>query len=501
MRWFPIAAVVLFLTSCGGDGPAWRDLGGKCATPRTGIDPFTNSAYPDRQGTLEDERKWLRAWTDDLYLWYDEVPAVDPVIHPSATDYFDQLKTGAVTSSGKPKDHFHFWYPTDYWENLSTTGADVGYGTTLIAVPACSTCDPSTRPPREYRVGYNEPSSPAALAGMNRGARILWVDGVDLVNASDATSLRILNAGLFPAKPGEQHTFVFEDFGTNVQHTMTLTSASLTIAPVPDVHSITVGSDKVGYMLFNDHLATAEKALVDGINQLKAEGVKDLILDIRYNGGGYLAIASELAYMIAGANATSRRTFERLTFNSKHLFADPVTGRALAPTPFYSQGLGLSVAVGAPLPSLGLSRVFVLTGGGTCSASESILNGLQGVNIQVIQVGRTTCGKPYGFYPFDNCGTTYFSIQFKGVNAKGFGDYSDGFTPGAATAGSFVGCDVADDFAHALGDPAEGRLATTLAYRNSPTCPAQPSRALHAALPQEGVVLKSPWRQNRILRR
>jgi C-terminal processing protease CtpA/Prc len=498
MRWIPIATVVLVLTSCGGDGPSWRDLGGQCATPRTGIDPFTNRAYPDRQGTLDDEKKWLRAWTDDLYLWYDEVPALDPTAYPTATGYFNDLKTRAVTSSGKLKDHFHFWYPTDYWENRSTSGTDVGYGTTLTAIPPCSTCDP-TRPPREYRVGYNEPSSPAALAGMNRGARILWVDDVDLVNASDPASLRILNAGLFPAKPSEPHKFVFEDFGTNVQHTVTLTSASVTTAPVPDVHTITVGSDKVGYMLFNDHLASAEKALVDGINLLKAEGVKDLILDIRYNGGGYLAIASELAYMIAGPNATSGKIFERLTFNSKHPSTDPVTGRALAPTPFYPTALGLSVAPGAPLPSLNLSRVFVLTGGGTCSASESILNGLQGVKIPVIQIGRTTCGKPYGFYPFDNCGTTYFSIQFKGVNAKGFGDYSDGFTPGAATAGSLAGCDVADDFAHALGDLAEGRLAAALAYRDSPTCPAQPTRALRAALPQEGVVLKSPWRQNRIL--
>jgi len=499
MRWIPIAAVVLVLTSCGSDGqPSWRDLGAKCATPRTGIDPFTNRPYPDRQGTLDDEKKWLRVWTDDLYLWYDEVPAVDPAL-PTATDYFDQLKTFAITSSGKFKDRFHFWYPTDYWEKLSTSGTDVGYGTTLIAVPPCSTCDPSTKPPREYRVGYNEPNSPAALAGMNRGARILWVDDVDLVNASDKTSLGILNAGLFPAKAGEQHKFVFEDFGTNVQHTMTLTSASITIAPVPDVHTITVGSDKVGYMLFNDHLATAEKALVDAINQLKAEGVKDLILDVRYNGGGYLDIASELAYMIAGPNATSGRTFERLIFNSKHPSTDPVTDRALAPTPFYPQGSGLSVPRGTPLPSLDLSRVFVLTGSGTCSASESILNGLQGVNIQVIQIGRTTCGKPYGFYTFDNCGTTYFSIQFKGVNAMGFGDYPDGFTPGAATPGSFAGCVVVDDFAHALGDAAEGRLAAALVYRNSPTCPAQPTRALRAALPQEGVVLKSPWRQNRIV--
>ena len=54
MRWIPIAAVVLVLTSCVGDGPSWRDLGGICATPRAGV---------DRQGTLDDEKKFLRAWT------------------------------------------------------------------------------------------------------------------------------------------------------------------------------------------------------------------------------------------------------------------------------------------------------------------------------------------------------------------------------------------------------------------------------------------------------
>jgi hypothetical protein len=107
----------------------------------------------------------------------------------------------------------------------------------------------------------------------------------------------------------------------------------------------------------------------------------------------------------------------------------------------------------------------VLTGGSTCSASEAIINSLQGVNVQVIQIGSTTCGKPYGFYPADNCAVTYFSIQFQGVNAKNFGDYPDGFTPQntVATEGVLVpGCSVADDFTHTLGDPAEGRLGAEL---------------------------------------
>src|SRR2546421_774619 len=120
MRWIPIAAVVLVLTSCGSDGPSWRDLGGICATPRAGV---------DRQGTLDDEKKFLRAWTDDLYLWYSEVPAPDPASFTSATDYFNVLKTPA-TVGGQPKDRFHFYQDTLSWEQLSQAGQDIGYDIT-----------------------------------------------------------------------------------------------------------------------------------------------------------------------------------------------------------------------------------------------------------------------------------------------------------------------------------------------------------------------------------
>jgi hypothetical protein len=130
------------------------------------------------------------------------------------------------------------------------------------------------------------------------------------------------------------------------------------------------------------------------------------------------------------------------------------------------------------------------------------MNGLRGIDVQVIQIGGTTCGKPYGFYPQDNCGTTYFSIQFKGINAKGFGDYSDGFVPGATTTGSFAGCQVADDFSHALGDANEALLAAALAYRQSSTCPPPISSALvWGGLSGNGRVFKSIFQTNRILRR
>jgi hypothetical protein len=233
------------------------------------------------------------------------------------------------------------------------------------------------------------------------------------------------------------------------------------------------------------------------------------VLDIRYNGGGYLDIAAELAYMIAGPTSTNGLTFEKTTFNAKYPNTDPVNGGAIVPTGFWSSAVGIPGGLprGTALPYLGLSKVYVLTGADTCSASEAIINGLRGVDVQVIQIGGTTCGKPYGFYPQDNCGTTYFSIEFKGVNNKGFGDYADGFSPTAMPTlpAQLPGCAQDDDFTHQLGDVAENRLEQALSYRDVGTCVALATlstqtvgaRSLSSA---QGVMPKSIWRANRIMR-
>jgi len=479
------------LAACGGpsnDILPESNYAARCASPRSGIDPATNTAYPDVAGSVIDEEHWIRSWTNDLYLWYREVPDPDVKGFATALDYFDVMKTSATTASGKPKDQFHFTYTTADWESLSQSGVEASYGLQWALL--------ATKPPRELVVAFVEPGSPAAAANLDRGAEVKSIDGVDLVNGSDVDTL---NNGISPANLNETHTFVVVDRGSTTPRTVMLTSASITSVPVQNVHTLPAPNDKVGYLLFNDHIATAEKGLADAVTQLRAAQITDLVLDIRYNGGGYLAIASQLAYMIAGPTPTAGKVFERESFNDKHQTTDPFDGRPLEPTPFIDQALdyGLPPAQQPPpgqaLPHLDLSRVFVLTGSGTCSASEAVMNGLAGVGVKVIQIGKTTCGKPYGFFPADNCGTTYFSIQFQGVNDKGFGDYADGFTPGGVN----TGCVVADDFGHALGDPAEGRLAAALTYRANQTCPPAPALAVQG----DAVIPKPIWRQNRIIRR
>jgi hypothetical protein len=465
----------------------------KCVNPRP------NTA--DRPGTVIDQNNWLRSWTHELYLWYDEVIDRDPAQF-STEDYFELLKTSETTMSGADKDKFHFVYDTDEWEALSQGGIEAGYGAEFAVL--------APLPPRRIVVAYTDPNTPAAT-NLMRGDEILQVDGADAVNGAGATTL---NAGLFPDATGESHTFVVRNTA-GVSRTVTMTSASITHKPVPIVTTFDNGT--VGYIQFNDHIATAEKQLIDAVTTLDADDVTDLILDLRYNGGGYLDLASELAYMIGNTSMLTGKTFEKIVFNDKHPSRNPVTGETLAPTPFWDKSQGFpGTPAGTALPTLNLLNVYVITGPGTCSASESVINSLRGAGINVFLIGSTTCGKPYGFYPTDNCGTTYFSIQFRGENNANFGDYTDGFSPANTThdVGTVVpGCSVADDFSHPMGDAGEGRIAAALAFRasNNQTCPtasgvASPPQLSKASMIGElqgrGLWVSKPAaRQNRIIRR
>ena len=470
---------------------------GKCVAPRTGTNPETGLPYNEISGTAIDENNFLRSWSNDLYLWYNEIVDRDPGLN-TTPQYFDLLKTPAVTTSGRPKDRFHFTYPTAEWLSLTQSGVEASYGAEWAIV--------ASLPPRRIVVAYTEPGSPARTAGsaFGRGAVVVRIDDVDVVSSNTQADIDRFLAGLYPDAVGESHRFVMRE-PSGFERTVTLTAAAVTKTPVPVSSVIDPNGERVGYLLFNDHILTAEQPLVDAIEAMRRASVSDLVLDLRYNGGGYLFLASQLAYMIAGPARTSGQPFERLQFNDKHTSIDPGTGQPLTPMPFLS-----TTRANQPLPTLNLRRVYVLTGGTTCSASESIINGLRGVGVDVIQIGSTTCGKPYGFYPEENCGTTYFSIQFKGVNAANFGDYADGFSPNnSSTIGGerLAGCSVADDFSFALGNVNENLLKTALDQRLGRTCPmpsgSKPSfsKPFNGAAGEEAgvVVVKSPWLMNRWL--
>ncbi|WP_370980614.1 S41 family peptidase [Agaribacterium sp. ZY112] len=456
-------------TTSGSGNPSWQqgvfepasNFKSYCELPRSGTD-LSGQAYTDQQGSELHEKLWLRSWTNNTYLWYNEVSDLNPASF-TVEEYFAELRSKEVTASGESKDKFHFTYPTDAWQQLSESGVSSGYGMQLAV--------DNDRPSREIRVAYVEPGSPAAIAGIGRGAYIVEVDGV---NVTDNTTqgLATLNAGLSPSETGETHFFAVRDLGSSLGRFVTLISENIESSPVLEVSTLDLGDKSVGYLVFNDHVAPAETALIDAISELRTEGVDELVLDLRYNGGGYLVLAAQLAYMVSGRGSDDPIVFDLPIFNDKHPTINPVTGRRIAAMPFVPETVGLSEPAGRQLPTLALDRVVIITDGGTCSASEALINGLSGAGVDVVLVGGTTCGKPYGFYPQDNCGTSYFSIQFKGVNALGFGDYSDGFAPAGTGAGTIemAGCRAADDLEHPLGDSNERLLSNALSYIDTGTC-------------------------------
>lgn len=509
-HWGVVAALIA-LTGCSDDDGGSGTIGGpgfggwtpnsylpsssfknQCADPRTGTDS-SGQPFPDRQGTVQDENNWLRSWTNELYLWYDEVNDHNPASFSNPLNYFSLMRTFETSPSGAPKDQFHFTAQTAAWQAFSQSGTVLSYGATFLEV--------SGTPPREVVVLLVEPNSSAAAAGLQRGDRVVTVDNFDLINSGNTNAL---NAGLYPDTLNETHTLGIRN--ASGTRTVSLTAQAVPIAPVHTVSVVPTEAGSVGYILFNEHIATAEDALITAVEALDDANVQDLVLDLRYNSGGYLEIASQLAYMIAGSTSTAGRDFERMVWNDKHTATNPVTGQPLTPLPFVTETVGLSRPEGAPLPTLDLPRVFVLTSDETCSASESIMNGLRGVDIEVIQIGTTTCGKPYGFYDFDNCGTTYFSVQFQGVNAKGFGEYTDGFAPADTPADDagvrIAGCTATDDYDHQLGDPAERMLSVALAYRALEACPsASVGQSKMSQGPRSlGAIVRPPYREIRRMR-
>ena len=179
--------------------------------------------------------------------------------------------------------------------------------------------------------------------------------------------------------------------------------------------------------------------------RFKAERVNDLVLDLRYNGGGLVSTGGLLASYIAGQRGQNR-TYASLLYNDKR---GTTNNDRYSFDPLFS--------------SLDLPRVFVLVGRRTCSAAEQVINGLRGVDVQVVAVGDTTCGKPVGFLPASSCGQTYSVVNFEAVNQRNEGRYFYGFD---AT------CAVAENFQQPQGQAGDPLLNAAVALSDGATCSA-----------------------------
>jgi carboxyl-terminal processing protease len=357
---------------------------------------------------------------DEIYYWYRDLPDVDPDAYASPEAYLDAVRK-------RPLDDA-FSYITSRAEDEALRARSeyvgLGFGSRLVG-------------PTDLRVTHVYPRSAAADAGLDRGSQVLAVNGrtvEEIVAAGD------LDSAFGPAESGVAVALRFLTRAGELRE-VTATKRVVEVPPVGAVRVHAVDGRVVGYVELTNFTEPTRAALDAAFTQLRAAGATELVLDVRYNGGGLVSIAQHLAGLIGGRR-TEGQVLARLTHNDKNSRRDQ------------------DIRFPNPPAALAVERLFVITTRSSASASELMINGLR-PHFTVVQVGDDSYGKPVGQYSYDFCDKVLHPVAFNVLNSRGEGNYFDGLAPA---------CRAADDLAFDLGDAGEASLAEALGYVRSGSC-------------------------------
>lgn len=362
----------------------------------------------------------VRDVMQDVYLWYRELPDVDPARFSSPESYLDALRYRPLDTS------FSFISTKASDEAFFGRSQFIGFGFSMAL--------------RDGRVMVTEvfPGGPAADAGWQRGAELLAIDGVSVSVLIREASLD----GALAGGTGAQARLAWRD-ANGVERSATLVKREVTIPTVSAVTTFEQDGRRVGYLVLRTFVDTTPAALDDAFATLRAQRVDDLVIDVRYNGGGLVSSAQHLAGLVGGTH-TAHQVFAELAHSDRQRSRDR---RLRFPT---------------PRQALGASRVVVVTSRASASASELIVSALRPF-LSVRTVGARTLGKPVGQYSIGFCDRVLHPVAFVVQNARRDAPYFSGIP---------ADCPVDDDVTRALGDPAEASLAMALAVLRQGTCAA-----------------------------
>jgi hypothetical protein len=398
-----------------------------------------------------DVNRWLSSYFDNSYFWYALSPRPNPAAAPDLDTHFQALLFQGSSVPVFPADRWSRYESTESFNRFYGDGATLGFGVSVAGLEVTG------QPGSPLYVRNVDSGSPAAGVGLQRGDRILALNDLtadQILEADDFSALTATQAG--------QALTVQWRTAAGLERSASLSAAVYLLTPVPAAQVLqTAGGRPVGYLDVRNMIDQASGSVESAFAQFQAAGAQDVVLDLRYNGGGLVSFGGKLASYIAGLRG-SGKDYARLLYNDKQA------------------SLNQTVRFSQPSHALNLQRVFVLAGRRTCSASEQVINGLRGAGVEVISVGETTCGKPVGFLPqADGCGNTHSIVNFESVNHLGQGRYFDGFD---------ASCQVAEDFTQPLAGVGDPLTSTALALADGGQCPAAASRPgpLAARLPDQG---------------
>lgn len=403
---------------------AYRVLLALVVTAATVLAPgegFAQSSGP-RNCTLTAQNLWVRDVLNEYYYWYRELPSVNAASFANPEAYLDAVRYRPLDAS--------FSYITSRAANDAFYGDSqfVGYGFSTQTTES------------EMKVLQVFPDSPGADAGLARGDRILEINGR---RVADLIASGQIGTAFGAATPGVVTEVRFRS-REGRERLVRMLKAVVTIPTVSLTRTFDIDGRKVGYIFFRNFVNPSYEALDAAFSALKEAGATELVLDVRYNGGGLVDVAVHLASLVGGA-PTAGRVFATFQHNDKN--------GALNETLRFEE---------APAQALALSRLFVLTTRSSASASELVINGLR-PHIPVVVIGDNTYGKPVGQYGFPFCEKVFAPVAFALVNADGRGDFFGGITPD---------CLAADDIEHDLGAADEASLAEALHFVRTGACSA-----------------------------
>jgi len=404
---------------------------------------------------VTNEKTFVTNQVKDWYLFLDLLPPnLNAANYSTADDLLDAY-TATARQQGKDR-YFSYLTSIEAEEQFFGDGESVGFGVSFLVVL-----------PNRLFVSQVYDGSSAQANGFRRGDEITAIGETANSMTSVATLMAQQNGittALGPTTSGVTRVLqvVAVTGGTTNR---TVVKGEFDLDPVP-THSLLPrsGLAPVGYVNLRTFIQPADAPLRAAFAEFQSNNVRDVIIDLRYNGGGLVSIADLLINLLA-SNQTGKVMYRQL-LNSKHTAEESTTS---------------FTGVNQAIPAL---RIAFLTTDASASASELVINALSPY-AEVAIVGGSTYGKPVGQYAFDmaNCDTRLRLITFRLVNANNYGDYFLGL-PSTTAQVPDAYCPASDDLTHEQGDATELMTKEALFWLTNAAC--QPTAS--AGLGKSGVV-------------
>lgn len=364
------------------------------------------------------------ALTRDVYLWNTQIPSdFNARSYAGPSEIMQAIrKYSSEPGFADPVDHYSFAMKQTEWDNLSNgIVSDFGLNAFFFS-------------DSDLRVRLVEKDSPAGRAGIKRGWKFVKVAGSTDINSDNVDFL------VDKIYKSSSTVFTFQKPDSSTVE-IALESETYNENPVVLDSIYTEGSHKAGYIVFNSFLGDTSKVmnkLTSVFNSFVAANVSDVIIDLRYNGGGYVSVSEALADFLIKPSANGNIMMTQ-QYNANYADLNEVTM-------FKKRG------------SLNVSNIYFIVTDNTASASELLINNLKPyMNVKLVGP-EATYGKPVGFFPIPVGDWYIFPVSFRTTNGQNEGNYFDGIA---------VDQQVNDGLDKDWGDKNETALASVLSYIGS----------------------------------